>query len=98
MPVSRRAFGGAVGLVLELLAPALAVAGGVDHDPLAVDRAALGGPVADELDRVDRLAAAADQAADVLPVDRARDLRLVLGDVDRRVELERVDRPARGSP
>ena len=58
-----RTLGGAVGLALEQLAAALAVAGGVDDHALAVDRAALGRAVADELDRVDRLAAAADQAA-----------------------------------
>ena len=58
-----RALGGAVGLALDRLAAALAVAGGVDRDALAVAAAAEGDPVAEQLDRVDRLPAAADQHA-----------------------------------
>ena len=74
-----RPLGGAVGLVLELLAAPLAIARGVDDHALAVGRPALRRAVADELHGVDRLAAAADQPADVLAVDRAGDLPLVLG-------------------
>src|SRR5688500_12763442 len=61
-----RAGGGTLGLVFELLAAALAVAAGVDHHALSVRGAALGSAVTDELNRVDRLAAATDQAGDVL--------------------------------
>ena len=69
-----RPLGGAVGLALDHLAAALAVAGGVDPDALAVAAPAEGGPVADQLHGVDRLAAAADQQAEVLAVDPCRDL------------------------
>ena len=63
---AQRLLGGAVGAALEGLAPALAVAGGVDDDPLALAQAAEGGLVAEQLQGVDRLAAFADQQAVVV--------------------------------
>ena len=86
-----RLLGGEVGPAPQRLALAPAVAGGVDGDPLALLAAAEGGLVAEQLDRVDRLAVAADQQADVLAVDVGVDLVLVLLDRDRGLEAELLD-------
>ena len=58
----------------------LAVAGGVDDDPLAGSLAAESDPVGDVLDRVDRLAVVADQQAEVLSDELAGNALLVLMD------------------
>ena len=90
---------GPVRLALERLLAALAIAGGIDDDALAlvavVERRAPG----KVLERVDHRPVATDQAAEVVrPVDRRADLLLVLLDLDARLEAEcrddaRHDRP-----
>src|SRR5829696_6593205 len=57
---------GAVGAGDENLPAPLAVAGGVEHDALALAHAAESGLVAEQLQRVDRLPAFADQQAVVV--------------------------------
>jgi hypothetical protein len=89
---AERLLGGAVGTALEHLAPALAVAGGVEEDPLALPHAEEGGLVAEQLQRVDRLPAAADQqAVVVVALDNRLDRLLVLGDLDVALEVELVE-------
>src|SRR5215211_2975507 len=83
--------GRAVGLPLDRLAPPLSISGCVHRDALSVLPPTEGGPVTNELDRVDRLAAAADEESQVLAVDPTEDLLVVLGDVDARVYVELVD-------
>src|SRR5688572_19490219 len=78
---------------------ALAVAGGVDGDPLAVRLALEGGPVADQLQGIEGLAAAADQDAEVvLAVDVGEDLLVGLGHLDVGVEVELVEDPLEDHP
>ena len=92
MVAAQRLLGGAVGAALERLAAALAVAGGVDDDPLALPQAAEGGLVAEQLQGVDRLAAFADQqAVVVLALDAWRDPVVVLLDLDVAVEVELIE-------
>src|SRR5262249_27393641 len=50
-------------LTVQRLLAALAVAGGIDHDCLAVVAVVEGGPPGEMLERIDRLAVAADQPA-----------------------------------
>ena len=89
---AQRLLGGAVGAALEGLAAALAVAGGVDDDPLALAQAAEGGLVAEQLQGVDRLAAFADQEAVVVLALDVTGIRLVvLLDADLAVEVELVE-------
>ena len=87
-----RLLGGAVGAALERLAASLAVAGGVDDDPLALTQAAEGGLVAEQLQGVDRLPAFADQqAVVVLAQNGDRDPLVVLADLDLALEIELVE-------
>ena len=93
LPVERL-LGGAVGAGDQHLAAALAVAGGVDDDPLALAHAAEGGLVAEQLQRVDRLAALADQqAVVVLAVDDGVDPVVVLADLDLTFKVKLVENP-----
>jgi hypothetical protein len=85
-------------VALDRLAALLAVARRVDEDPLALAVSGERGPVAQELDRVDDLAAAADDDSEVLALEATRDLLGVLLDLDPRLEVEGVghaleDRP-----
>ena len=96
--VPDRILGGQVGPAAQGLALAPAIAGRVDRDPLALLAAAEGGLVAEQLDRVDRLAVAADQQADVLAVDVGADLVLALLDRDRGVQAELLDDPLEQRP
>ena len=91
-PTRARASAASSACLLERLAAPLAVAGGVDGDPLALALAAEGGAVAEQLQGVERLAAAADQDAEVvaLALDPAEDPLLVLLDLDLGVEVEGV--------
>ena len=81
LPVFERPLGGPVGLALDRLLASLPVAGGVDHHALAFLKAPEGGPVTEQLHRVDRLAAAPDQQTDVIALDPADDLLGVLLDL-----------------
>ena len=86
-----RVLGGDVGAAAQRLALAAAVAGRVDGDPLALLPAAEGGLVAEQLHRVDRLAVAADQQADLLALDVGVDLLVALLDRDRGLQAEILD-------
>src|SRR5829696_222774 len=86
-----RPLGGAVGLALDRLATALAVAGGVHEHPLAIPAPAEGGAIAEKLHRVDRLRPAADQKPDVLALDPRQDLLRPLVDLDLGGQVERLD-------
>ena len=89
---AQRLLGGAGGAGGEDLAAALAVAGGVEQDPLALADPAEGGLVAEQLQRVDRLAAAADQEpVVVVAADDRFDRLVVLGDLDIALEVELVE-------
>ena len=94
----QRPLGGAIGLALDRLLASLPVAGGVHDHPLSLLEPAERGPVAEQLHRVDRLAAAPDQQAHVLAVDAADDLLGVLVDLDLRLDVQRVDDPLEDRP
>jgi len=80
------------GASLEGLSAPLAIAGGVDDDPLALAQAAKGRLVAEQLQGVDRLAPFADQEAVVVTApDRDRDPVVVLDNLDLAVEIELVE-------
>jgi hypothetical protein len=83
--------GGHVGLALQGLALAVAVAGGVNADPLAVRPPLEGDLVAEQLHGVDRLPMAPDQQPDVLTVDGPANLILVLIDGDIGLEPKLVN-------
>src|SRR5919108_3647261 len=66
--------GGAIGLALHRLAASLPVARRVHHDALSILASPERGAVAEELHRIDRLAAATDQQADLLALHSPDDL------------------------
>src|SRR6185437_7694514 len=74
--------GSPLGLTLDRLAATIPVAGGVDEHSLAVLATAERRPIAEELHGVDRRAAPADEQSDVLPVDSADDLLLLVDHLD----------------
>src|SRR5207247_6081111 len=92
-PCLLRTVGGPVGLALHHLASASPVAGRIDRHALSVLEAAERRAVADQLEGVDRLAAAADQESDLLALYPADDLLGVLVHLDARVEVEGFDHP-----
>ena len=94
----QRPLGGAIGLALDRFLAALPVAGGVHDHALSLLEPTECGPVAEQLHRVDRLAAAPDQQAHVLSLDAADDLLRVLVDLDLGLDLERVDDPLEDRP
>src|SRR4051812_35520907 len=82
--------GGQVGLALQRLLTPGTVALGIHHDAAAAGPAAEDDPLGQVLDRVDRLAVAADEQAEVLAVHRA-DERLVLDrHLDVGIEVQRA--------
>ena len=70
-PVLGRLRRGAIRLALERLGAPVAIARGVDDQPLALLATAKGDAHGEVLDRVDRLAVAADQEAQVVAVELA---------------------------
>ena len=90
--VADGALGGDDRLLLEQRPAALAVAGGVERDPLAVGDAQRCGAVAEQLQGVERLAAPADQDPELVgAVDLGVDLVVGLGDLDLGVEVDLVE-------
>src|SRR6478609_6586590 len=83
--------GGVVGLAAQRLGPTLAVPLGVDLDKPALTRGAGDHAHREVLDRVDRLAVAADEEAEILAGELAADQFAVVVDRDLGVEAERVD-------
>src|SRR5437868_3220914 len=73
--------------------PALAVAGGADHDALAGALAGEGDPRGEVLGRIDRLPVAADQQAQVVALDVRAQRLVVLLDVDLAVDVAGLEHP-----
>src|SRR5688572_32941089 len=77
-PGALHSLGGAIRLAMKDLLPLLAIPGGVDDHPLPLPAAAERGPVAEELQGIDRLAPAADQKPEVVALDPDGDLLVLL--------------------
>src|ERR1044072_879905 len=90
----QRLLGGAVGACRQHLAPFLPVAGGVEHDPLAVPHAAEGRLEAEQLQRVDRLPALADQQpVVVLAPHDGLDPLVILTNLHLTVQIQLIENP-----
>src|SRR3954447_1929190 len=80
-----------VGLAMKRLLAAGAIALGVDDDPLALTFAAVhGDAIREVLDRLDRLAVAPDEQAQVCPMHRSRHRVAVADNLDGGVEAQRI--------